>query len=160
MTKDKSNTNDQRDWNRQPAGFFDASPTQRRLYTQAYNELQREHPDAVIPVDLINERMQKIVNLNSPGPASIWIDSGDIQNAEAIGYASYFLTPHSEQADEFGLGPSDGKGIQYVRADFVKFQLDALNDICETGAELPPSVHAKLANMRDDLHSALGRGAR
>lgn len=39
--------------------------------------------------------------------------------------------------------------------DALVFQKTALDDLCETGLELPPSVHAKLANMRDDADTAL-----
>jgi hypothetical protein len=153
MTKDKNNT-EQRDWNKQPVDFFNASPTQRRLYTQAYNELQAKHPDSVIPQDLIWERMQEIENNNSPVPPSIWIDSGDLHNCFARGYANYFLSPYNSGMPE--EGPSDGNSLQYINVNAIRFQLDALNDLCESGTELPPSVHAKLANMRDDLESALG----
>ncbi len=153
MTNDKNST-EQRDWNKQPFNFFDASPTQRRLYTQAYNELLKEFPNVVLPIDVISQRMQEIGNKNSPIPPSIWIDSGDLANAFARGYANYFLSPYNSGMPE--EGPSDGQSIQYVAVEAVRFQLDALNDLCEAGMELPPSVHAKLANMRDDLEAVIG----
>lgn len=40
----------------------------------------------------------------------------------------------------------------------LKFQRDALHDLCgdsESMLSLPPSIHAKLANMRDDVDAAL-----
>lgn len=37
----------------------------------------------------------------------------------------------------------------------VRFQRDALIDVLESWHEMPPSVHAKLANMRDDAEAAL-----
>ena len=153
MTNDKNSTQ-QRDWNKQPVDFFNASPTQRRLYTQAYNELQKELPNVVLPIDAIRQRMQEIENRNSPVPPSIWIDSGDLPNAFARGYANYFLSPYNSGMPE--EGPSDGQSVQYIKVDAIRFQLDALNDLCEVGTELPPSVHAKLANMRDDLEAVMG----
>lgn len=41
----------------------------------------------------------------------------------------------------------------------LRFQLDALNDLCEDGINLPASVHAKLANMRDDAEVALAESS-
>jgi hypothetical protein len=85
----------------------------RRLYTQAYNELEKEHPNVPLPQDLISERMQEIENRNTPAPPSIWIDSGDLANAFARGYANYFLSPYNSGMPE--EGPSDGQSIEYVQ---------------------------------------------
>lgn len=39
----------------QPTNFFNASPERRRLYTQAYNELQREFPNVPIPYERVKQ---------------------------------------------------------------------------------------------------------
>ena len=40
--------------------YFDTTPEQRKLYTAAYNELQKELPNTVLPVSVIEDRMRQI----------------------------------------------------------------------------------------------------
>lgn len=116
-------TKQARDWNKQPPEFFDASPLHRQLYTRAYNELQNEHPNVPIPASLINERIQRFVNEQSPLPSSIWIDTAALHNLWTRGYADYYLTPYAI-GDEFG--PSDGCSLEYVRRVVVLREAAAL----------------------------------
>ena len=44
----------------QQSDYFDAPNQERQLYVKAYNELQQEFPNAVLPIVVIKERMEQI----------------------------------------------------------------------------------------------------
>lgn len=78
-------------------------------------------------------------------PNFIWIDSGDLLNAEARGYANYFLTPYSEEQ-----GPSDGESVRYMRlSSDLGFALVKQLD----GRALTDAEKALLSELHDVLLS-------
>lgn len=80
------------------------------------------------------------------GQREAWTQGDDTNQWEKAYYwTGKFLGP---------ISPSDAEQLMELRSA-MRFQYDALCELCENGLELPSSVHARLANMRDDARAAL-----